>query len=1537
MEAAIPEELASTRVTEGATGLIVEETSTAMKPATSESSQQAITEAEENAISHEETSFEDSTGTEKRERPLQEGSDSEEQEIKRRHFAADGNVDTSPNELVTKDKEDEDQRAHLKRMPNDTGDFGKANNADIHDIKRVRRDRKRKTPETPVRASSRVRRRTQRLIEIYLGEHDYVARVEEIFGTNPFSYNKAMNCGLPSNIFEEALTRELQVWNGAYEEVDVSQIPSGANVIGCHVLFNVKPAAGNKQRRLKARLVLHGHRDKERSMVRGDAPVPNSNAQRLVASICAAMGWQAFNGDVEGAYMKSGPAPRLIFVRLPPFLEARRRTLWKLLKMPYGLRDAGRQWLKCSDGELRNMGLRQSLFFPQIFFSPSRNLLLAKYVDDIFGCGTKEAVTAFLVQFEKRFKLGTRVLAPESMRFVGWNVETSSDRITLNQRDYAAEIEALEVPKDKAAVVDKDHKDYLKLCGKLNWLGHRTSPVAAFAASFLLQRAAHLSVHDLRLANGVLKECKRQPNCLSFKKVLNRPCRGKDFAHMWEKAVIEVFTDAGFPHGKELPHAQLGIAIGLTWKSRISVSHLVDWESRRMRKVVYSTPHAELLAITQGYAAAKLIQAFFYEFAQVKVPIHAFTDSKGMQANLTTSSCDIEKFLRLDAALIRHELETGELQQLTWIRGNRNPADCLTKRVTGTGQVILRNWIEESALSHFQESGTKGGRVETVTATPIMADAGDAGALAAAAPQDVPRGAHEVPARTAERENAAYQPNSEQAKTGKAKETKAKEPRVGSFWTRSEAFFSNQGANLATLALLIALDICMATWGVWEFTAPHWTTESKILRYTLPIARGAGRLVSWNAAVVFVTGSKWFWTWVRSTPIQYAFPVDKVMPKYHRLIALTIVIAGCVIHTVPQVVNYATEAIVINDGGPVWTFGAGFATLQLLITGILLLVVFLLFFATTLEKVRRSTIGFRIFWLSHVIGIVSAIPLLIIHGTQRGYPITVYFLAGPLVLYIIDVIMRRVRHAAREATVVHISAHEDGEDRVTKLILQVPGWRYSAGQYADIRIKEISVWEWHAFTIASAPNDRGEATFFIKAAGRWTGALWELANSATATDAESGSTAGIVGASLRGGFGAPAQKFSAYRHIVVIGTGIGVTPLLSVWHHIVDETRILMRDESLQDADGLSSSGSERTWNAPEVPELPLTEEEQFVLDHGDMAFTDVLGFERVSRATMTTRARVAFAASILESMTVNICLFLISIMLVTLVMCVWIFGKSLESAAIEIVASLLVLFIYVPKVILSGASYGKRYIVSIIFVMELAIVAMTVASLAASIADAISPSLLNAVLYFSFYGVYTLVHTVRIFFIYYATARPPELLEAENVRHTKLYAVPSRQSNEGSTLSVDPLDDDFSMQGIWVNKTYTGMSWAAEDLAESAKSLPRSFSLQFYATRDKPETLVRLDPFDRSRCGPQHELIAGRPDWHKIMSAAILRAHRGSPNHGSTVGVFYCGAPAVARELQSVAHRVTAEHLFEVKRQMLRDNRIQICTCRVLVAKENF
>eukprot|EP00978_Attheya_sp_CCMP212_P009154 scaffold21589_cov56-Attheya_sp.AAC.6 len=280
----------------------------------------------------------------------------------------------------------------------------------------------------------------------------------------------------------------------------------------------------------------------------------------------------------------------------------------------------------------------------------------------------------------------------------------------------------------------------------------------------------------------------------------------------------------------------------------------------------------------------------------------------------------------------------------------------------------------------------------------------------------------------------------------------------------------------------MAFNVGMFVWGVWEFTPPHWETENDILRITLPIARGAGRLVTWNTALLLLSASKYFWTLVRQTPIQLGFPVDNIMPKYHRIIALTIIVAGCVIHTIPQVVNYATKEIEIKGGNKIWTFGDGFATLQLLITGIALFVIFAVFFVTTLSRVRRTTWGFRIFWACHIFGVYMVLPLLLIHGTSRGYPLTTYFCIGPLCLYIGDSLLRRFLFASMDATVVTEECHSDGGDKVVKLVIHSDTFTYTAGQYAELKIPQISGNEWHPFTIASASSKqcKGEATFYIK-------------------------------------------------------------------------------------------------------------------------------------------------------------------------------------------------------------------------------------------------------------------------------------------------------------------------------------------------------------------------------------------------------------------------------------------------------------------------
>jgi respiratory burst oxidase len=716
-------------------------------------------------------------------------------------------------------------------------------------------------------------------------------------------------------------------------------------------------------------------------------------------------------------------------------------------------------------------------------------------------------------------------------------------------------------------------------------------------------------------------------------------------------------------------------------------------------------------------------------------------------------------------------------------------------------------------------------------------------------------------------------------------------------WAVREAFFFNQGANIAVWTIYMSLNVSMAVWGIWEFAAPHWHTESDILRITLPIARAGGRLVTFNVAILLITASKYVWTLIRQyTVIPLGFPVDNIMPEYHRMVAWFIIVSGCVVHTIPQIINYATEEIPILDDKPVWTLGDGFSTKQLLYTGSLLFCIFSMFLITTLQKVRHTSWGFRLFWVTHVFGIVTAFPLLLIHGTIRGMPILLYFTLFPLGLYLGDCIIRRFVYVSREANVLEWSAHEDQGERVTKLVLGCPGFEYTPGQYAELKIPEISHHEWHPFTIASAPiDDDGTVTFYIKSVGRWTNQLYEIVSSHK--DEEQQKTPIIH---VRGPHGAPAQNYFAYQHLVVIGSGIGVTPLLSVWQYLVHKGSKLVCEpiKSSRLAAKISEQENEKE------SELQLLDR----VGKNNINSVDVVSLEKTPMTTI--RGKSAYYASVLESMTVNICLFCASVTMETVVFSVWIFRHDEEAAVLQIVISWVALIIFGSKILLSAYAYGiNRYGRSTVCLLEVSIVLLDLGAMIGAFTTLDSPSRESAIAYFSFFAAYVCLHGVRIFHIFHSTARPPRIAE-------------------DNTQEQAVVNKIHSITGIWVSKYFSSMSFAAMDVVQTLPGLSPVFSLVFYGTRESQNnTWGSFAEMERGN----HATRAGRPEWDSLLHQAISRAHATNPEGGS-VGIFFCGSPAIARVLQSTAQQVTAEHQYGTGKLSGTP-----CHCRLLVHKENF
>ena len=99
------------------------------------------------------------------------------------------------------------------------------------------------------------------------------------------------------------------------------------------------------------------------------------------------------------------------------------------------------------------------------------------------------------------------------------------------------------------------------------------------------------------------------------------------------------------------------------------------------------------------------------------------------------------------------------------------------------------------------------------------------------------------------------------------------------------------------------------------------------------------------------------------------------------------------------------------------------------------------------------------------------------------------WVAVPVAIYLLERLFRFIRGLfSRE--VAYCKVHPSN---VIELAIRNNGKRvinYTAGQYIYIKVKGISWFEWHPFTITSAPDDRN-LTVHIRTAGDWTRRLFK--------------------------------------------------------------------------------------------------------------------------------------------------------------------------------------------------------------------------------------------------------------------------------------------------------------------------------------------------------------------------------------------------------------------------------------------------------------
>ncbi|NXF60020.1 NOX5 oxidase, partial [Ciccaba nigrolineata] len=332
-------------------------------------------------------------------------------------------------------------------------------------------------------------------------------------------------------------------------------------------------------------------------------------------------------------------------------------------------------------------------------------------------------------------------------------------------------------------------------------------------------------------------------------------------------------------------------------------------------------------------------------------------------------------------------------------------------------------------------------------------------------------------------------------------------------------------------------------------------------------------------------------TWLRATPIAKVLPLDQHV-VFHQLVGYVVLVLAA-IHTGAHVANFSRLAR--QDGchglaeyllrARPGVGGLGGTASQTVLALQALLATMLAFSSSC---VRRSG-HFEVFYWTHL-SYIFIWTLLILHGPHFWK-----WFAVPGCLFVMEKVLGLAWRRAGGLRIVEVNLLPS---KVTHLVIERPQFfRYKPGDYVYLNIPAIASYEWHPFTISSAPEQQETLWLHIRSLGQWTNKLYEYfqqpespgpeqkplsrslrekrcrrwAQVGQVRDGEemvaalftSQVSAGLgethrlcsIKCYIDGPYGTPTRRIFTSEHAVLIGAGIGITPFASILQSIMHRYR----------------------------------------------------------------------------------------------------------------------------------------------------------------------------------------------------------------------------------------------------------------------------------------------------------------------------------------------------------------------------------------------
>ena len=397
-------------------------------------------------------------------------------------------------------------------------------------------------------------------------------------------------------------------------------------------------------------------------------------------------------------------------------------------------------------------------------------------------------------------------------------------------------------------------------------------------------------------------------------------------------------------------------------------------------------------------------------------------------------------------------------------------------------------------------------------------------------------------------------------------------PRDLNFMEKLDRWMVNEGSRRISVGVFVIVHAMIFTFGFINYQLKDNLTGARAtFGLTYPTARAAALVLHVDIALILFPVCRTLISLLRQTPLNGILQFDKNI-TFHKLVAYSIVFFTWV-HTIAHWNNFAQLAAKQSLGfigflkinfmtGPGWS-------------GYVMLFALMAMLFTSIDKIRRK--NYERFWSMHHLFIIFFL-FWSVHGAFCMIKTdTAPFCFGTGVFweywmyggfaYLLERIAREIR-GRHKTFVTKVIQHPSN---VVEIQIHKERTKMRAGQYIFLCCPDVSIWQYHPFTLTSAPEE-DHLSVHVRMVGNFTKSLGKAlgctldAKPVTAAERADRAKSRVVSMApgglqkilpriyLDGPFGSASEDVFKFETAVLVGAGIGVTPfasiLKSIWYRM---------------------------------------------------------------------------------------------------------------------------------------------------------------------------------------------------------------------------------------------------------------------------------------------------------------------------------------------------------------------------------------------------